>query len=244
MTGPETAGAAGAGTRRSDEFFEKALGRLPAMVILRGLEPARTVELARVFWDLGARLVEVPVGSSKALDALAGVVEAAAAARGAGREAVAGAGTVRSVSDVREVAALGARFTVAPGWDGDVASASLRAGLPHLPGVMSPTEIHRASAAGFTWLKLFPASVLGPAHLAAMRGPFPAVRFVATGGIGTTNALDYLEAGAAAVSFGGAAVSADRDELGAAFGRLSAWRLGGGSGEDGRRATTEEGSAS
>ena len=208
--------------KASDEFFASALTTVPAMVILRNLEPAQTVELAEMSWRLGVRLVEVPVGTRRALDALAAALEAADGARRAGLTAHAGAGTVRTTRQVEEVARLGARFTVAPGWDRDVAAASLRAGMPHLPGVMSPTDVHAASSWGLGWLKLFPAAALGPDHLTALRGPFPDVHLVATGGIGPRNALLYLGAGASAVSFGSSAVEAGADELAAAIAAMGA----------------------
>jgi 2-dehydro-3-deoxyphosphogluconate aldolase/(4S)-4-hydroxy-2-oxoglutarate aldolase len=85
-----------------------------------------------------------------------------------------------------------------------VAEASRAAGLPHVPGVATASEVQRALATGHTWLKMFPASTLGPRWLREMRGPFPEVSFVATGGIDGDNAVDYLGAGAAAVGVGSA----------------------------------------
>jgi 2-dehydro-3-deoxyphosphogluconate aldolase/(4S)-4-hydroxy-2-oxoglutarate aldolase len=76
--------------------------------------------------------------------------------------------------------------------------------MPHLPGVATASEIQRALAAGFVWLKAFPATALGPAWFRAMRGPFPTVRLVATGGIDAHNAQEYLSAGALVVAVGSA----------------------------------------
>jgi 2-dehydro-3-deoxyphosphogluconate aldolase/(4S)-4-hydroxy-2-oxoglutarate aldolase len=194
---------------QSDSYFAHAFLRLPAMVILRGMDVGPTVELACRFWEMGVSLIEVPVGSARARAALAATVKAAESA-GAGEVRAVGAGTVRSEREVGEVAEAGAQFTVSPGWDSGVAQASLDAGLPHLGGVMSPTEVHQATRFGLSWLKLFPASVLGPDHIRALRGPFPGVHLVATGGVDTGNASLFLESGAGAVSFGSSAARAPR----------------------------------
>jgi 2-dehydro-3-deoxyphosphogluconate aldolase/(4S)-4-hydroxy-2-oxoglutarate aldolase len=115
-----------------------------------------------------------------------------------------GAGTVYTGEQVAAVRAAGAAFTVAPGYDPAVAEQSARAGLPHLPGIATPTEVQAALRGGHTWLKLFPASVLGTGHVRALRGPFPDVRLVATGGIDAGNAADFLAAGVDVVAVGSA----------------------------------------
>ncbi|WP_259607261.1 MULTISPECIES: bifunctional 4-hydroxy-2-oxoglutarate aldolase/2-dehydro-3-deoxy-phosphogluconate aldolase [Microbacterium] len=103
-----------------------------------------------------------------------------------------------------QAAAAGAGFTVSPGLDLEVVRASHDAGLSGLPGVGTASEVQLARKAGLTWLKAFPASVLGSSWLHAMRGPFPEVRFVATGGMSAANATEYLDAGARVVAVGSA----------------------------------------
>lgn len=169
------------------------------MAILRGFGPERTVELAQRAWELGLVCVEVPVQSDRDADALRATAEA-----GAARGMFVGAGTVVAPEQVDRVATLGAAFTVSPGFDPDVVRASLAAGLPTLPGVATATDVQLAARFGLTWLKAFPASVLSPGWFAAMRGPFPQVRFCATGGIDATNAQSYLDAGAQMVAVGSA----------------------------------------
>ncbi len=111
-----------------------------------------------------------------------------------------GAGTVTTVSEVEACAEAGASFIVSPGFDEDVVRAGIAAGLDVFPGVASPSEVMAALKAGATVLKCFPAAQLGgPAWIAAMRGPFPGVEFVPSGGVGLENAAEYLEAGVAAL---------------------------------------------
>jgi 2-keto-3-deoxy-6-phosphogluconate aldolase len=76
--------------------------------------------------------------------------------------------------------------------------------MPHLPGVATPSELQRATVHGLTWIKAFPAAALGPSWFTMVRGPFPSVNFVATGGVNASNAADYLSAGVQVVAVGSA----------------------------------------
>lgn len=180
-------------------MFDELLAGQEVVVILRGQAPDRTLAMAETVWDAGAGVIEVPVQDAAAVAALD--VTAAAGRR---RGQPVGAGTVLTPGQVRQAKAAGAAFTVAPGFDAEVLTASIKAGLPHLPGVATPTEVQRAVAAGCRWMKAFPASVLGTAWFREMRGPFPGVSFVATGGITAGTASGFLEAGARAVGVGSA----------------------------------------
>ncbi|MFC7529122.1 bifunctional 4-hydroxy-2-oxoglutarate aldolase/2-dehydro-3-deoxy-phosphogluconate aldolase [Actinoplanes sp. GCM10030250] len=176
------------------------------MVILRGLpSPAAAVEAANHAWDAGVELVEVPIGQPGDTDNLAAVVDA-----GTSRRKLVGAGTIISDERLQDALAAGARYTVAPGLDLGVMTRSQRASLPHLPGVATPSEVQQAWSAGCTWVKVFPASTLGPAWFSAIRGPFPDMSYVATGGVNLPDAPCYLTAGANLVAFGASAVAAER----------------------------------
>jgi 2-dehydro-3-deoxyphosphogluconate aldolase / (4S)-4-hydroxy-2-oxoglutarate aldolase len=177
------------------------------LAILHGATPAETVRWCERAWSLGVTLVEVPIRADGDLDLLAAAAEAG---RRTGHPV--GAGTVTSPELARQVADLGAAFTVAPGLDEEVAAASAELGLAHLPGVATATEIQRALRLGLPWQKAFPAASLGPGWFTAQREPFRHVKFVATGGVSTANAASFLKAGAAAVSLGSAfARSPDED---------------------------------
>lgn len=186
---------------------EHLMSLSPVMAIFRNYEPSAAVAAAELAWDLGIAVVEVPVQSPEAMDSLEAVVRA-----GAERGKPVGAGTVTSVDQLHEAHRRGVAFTVAPGLDEDVVAASRAIDLPHLPGVSTPTEIQRALRLGLTWLKAFPASVLGTAWFTAMQGPFPQIRLVATGGIDADNAGDFLDAGARTVAVGSALAQPSRVE--------------------------------
>ncbi|WP_424467941.1 bifunctional 4-hydroxy-2-oxoglutarate aldolase/2-dehydro-3-deoxy-phosphogluconate aldolase [Pseudoclavibacter helvolus] len=201
------------------DTFDTMFAGSPVMAILRGYTPERTVELAKLAWSLGISSVEVPIQNPSALEALSAVVRAAEP----GGHAV-GAGTVISLEHVRQAKHAGATFTVAPGLDPAVIEAALDAGLAPLPGVASGTDIQLAVSLGLNWVKAFPASVLGPEWFSAMRGPFPDVRLVATGGINAANSPHYLAAGADVVAVGSALEDEAQLPLLAALGASAAAR--------------------
>ncbi|MGY0006163.1 bifunctional 4-hydroxy-2-oxoglutarate aldolase/2-dehydro-3-deoxy-phosphogluconate aldolase [Micromonospora sp. I033] len=183
----------------SGHDFGPIFGPARVMVILRDLPPDETVRLAERAWDVGIDVVEVPVRSPEAVLALRAAVEA-----GRRRDRLVGAGTVRTPAQVRQAAGAGAAFTVAPGLDLAIADAAVSYGIPHLPGVATPTEAQRALDHGLVWLKAFPAVSLGPAWFRAVAGPLPEARFVATGGIDADNAGEFLAAGVRVVAVGSA----------------------------------------
>lgn len=190
----------------SNRRFAEIFAGAPAMAILRGMGVERSLEIAEIAWDLGIDAVEIPIQTPVDREALVAVI---AAGRSRGKEV--GAGTVVDDETVRIAADAGAAFTVSPGLDLDVVRASERAGMASMPGVATATEVQLARKAGLRWLKAFPASLLGPEWFAAMRGPFPDLTFVATGGIDSRNAPAFLAAGVPVVALGSAL--ADPEEL-------------------------------
>lgn len=183
------------------------------IAILRGVPLEAAVAIADRTWDTGIGAVEVPLQDAESAEVLASLAERAAA-----RGDIVGAGTITTVARFEQAVSLGVAFTVAPGTHPAVIEASNAAGLPHLPGVATASEIQRAFDLGCTWLKAFPAAVLGPLWFEQMRGPFPDARFVATGGITASNAASFLDAGAISLGVGSAlADPAEFDRLLAAI---------------------------
>lgn len=114
-----------------------------------------------------------------------------------------GAGTVLQPAQAEEAVEAGAEFLVSPGTDPDLAGAMLSTGVTVLSGALTPSEVMTALRLGVHVVKLFPASLGGPAYLKALRGPFPQVDFVPTGGVNADNLAQWLAAGAVAVGAGG-----------------------------------------
>ncbi|KAA5835029.1 bifunctional 4-hydroxy-2-oxoglutarate aldolase/2-dehydro-3-deoxy-phosphogluconate aldolase [Saccharopolyspora hirsuta] len=130
-----------------------------------------------------------------------------------------GAGTIRTAEQAAEAAAAGAQFLVSPGTDPDVARAMVGTGADVLLGAMTPSEVMAAHRLGAHAVKIFPASLVGPAYLKALRGPFPDIPMMPTGGVAPDNIGDWIAAGAVAVGAGGelcpkvAMLAGDWDEI-------------------------------
>lgn len=104
-----------------------------------------------------------------------------------------GAGTVVEPKQAEKAIESGAGFIVSPGLSLSVARVCRDAGIPYLPGCVTPTEIIAALDAGIETVKFFPADVYGGVKaLKALSGPFPQVRFVPTGGVDLSNLAEYL----------------------------------------------------
>jgi 2-dehydro-3-deoxyphosphogluconate aldolase/(4S)-4-hydroxy-2-oxoglutarate aldolase len=180
-------------------------GRLIA--VLRRIEPrARLLELVEELLEDGIGVIEVTLDGADAAGDLEAVVSLVA------DRGVVGAGTVRTDAGVRAAVGAGAAFGVAPVLDPAIVGLALGSGLPFVPGTATPTEADLAWRAGATFVKLFPASSLGPSFVRELRGPLPEIETIATGGIDAANARAFLDAGAAAVGIGSALSRMDRAE--------------------------------
>jgi 2-dehydro-3-deoxyphosphogluconate aldolase/(4S)-4-hydroxy-2-oxoglutarate aldolase len=181
------------------------------IAVLRRIEPqARLLDLVEALADDGIRTFEVTFDGPTApqdLRAVRALLDAIGRA-----DAIVGAGTIRSLDALDAARDAGATLAVGPSLDVEVVRRSIALGLPCIPGAYSPTEVDAAWRAGATFVKLFPASSLGPSHVRELRGPFPEIQTVATGGIDAANARAFLDAGCVAVGVGGALVRATPDE--------------------------------
>ncbi len=123
---------------------------------------------------------------------------------------VIGAGTVLDVAQAERAIDNGARFLIAPGLNLDVVDYANEREVAIIPGVLTPSEIMAAQAEGLEFLKLFPASAVGgPAYLNILKGPFPTMKWMPSGGVTLENLGDYKKAGAQCVGMGGELIPAD-----------------------------------
>jgi 2-dehydro-3-deoxyphosphogluconate aldolase / (4S)-4-hydroxy-2-oxoglutarate aldolase len=167
------------------------------LAIVRFREPGDLDGTLDALVEGGIRLLEITLDTP---GALAAVERASSVGRSVG------AGTVVTAEQVQACADAGAGFVVSPGLVLEVVEAAARLGIEAVPGVFTPTEVQQASSHGAQTVKLFPASLGGPDYLRALRGPFPTIRLVPTGGVGIDETSAYLAAGATAVGLGGALV--------------------------------------
>jgi 2-dehydro-3-deoxyphosphogluconate aldolase/(4S)-4-hydroxy-2-oxoglutarate aldolase len=132
--------------------------------------------------------------------------------------ALIGAGTVTDAGMARSVIEAGARFVVSPIFRPGIVEACHELDVPAFPGCFSPTEIMSAWEMGADLIKVFPATSLGPSYIKDLRGPFPSLKLMPTGGVSRDNAADWIRAGAVAIGAGTALV----DPKAVASGQFSA----------------------
>lgn len=179
--------------------FDAAFSALPLVAILRGLTPAEAEGVAQTLYDRGFRMIEVPLNSPDPFDSIAAI------RRLLPRDALVGAGTVLAVEQVARLKEIGAELVVMPHADTAVIRAAKAAGLVSLPGIATPTEAFAALSAGADALKIFPAELVGPRVIKAMRAVLPAgTRLLPVGGIAPDTMAPFLEAGVAGFGLGSA----------------------------------------
>ncbi len=124
-----------------------------------------------------------------------------------GERALVGVGTVLDAATCRAAIEAGAEFVVTPVCRPECVGIAHAAGRPIMLGAYTPTEAQTAHEAGSDFVKLFPASMLGPDYVKALRAPLPHLRLVPTGGVEVENVADFLKAGCAALGIGSSLVS-------------------------------------
>lgn len=202
--------------------WQTALAQLPLVAILRGLTPDDAVPVGRALVAAGFRLIEVPLNSPRPFDSIARL------RHDLPPEVLVGAGTVRRVDELQALAATGAELAVSPHADVTLVRAACDLGLVSVPGVLTPTEAFAALDAGAHALKLFPAELMPPAGIQALRAVLPpATPLLPVGGITPERMAAYRRAGAAGFGLGSALYAPGRSaaevaDRAAAF--VAAWR--------------------
>ena len=167
------------------------------IAILRGVAPTETTAICAALVDAGITLIEVPLNSPEPF------VSIAAAAKAFKGRAEIGAGTVLTVEDAERVKAANSDFVVSPDTNEAVIARTRALGMASYPGVFTPTDAFRAIRAGATGLKFFPAEVLGPKGIKAMKAVLPpAIPLYAVGGAAPDNFREYFDAGCAGFGLG------------------------------------------
>lgn len=176
----------------------------PVLGIIRGVDAESLSGVLDAVFAGGLRFVEITLNTPQAPQLIERAV-----AEFSGRLCL-GAGTVRSVEDVKTALSAGAQFLVSPGYNEEVAACCREWGGTFFPGALTPTEIEKAWNGGAAMVKVFPASQVGPGYFRLLKGPFDDIKLMAVGGVGSRNVGEYLAAGASAVALGGSIISSER----------------------------------
>jgi 2-dehydro-3-deoxyphosphogluconate aldolase/(4S)-4-hydroxy-2-oxoglutarate aldolase len=164
------------------------------VAVARGFDRRSAPSLADALAGSGIRILEITVEEEAGIGAIA-------ALQGSGL--VVGAGTVTGVGPAAAAVEAGATFLVSPHHDPDLTFWAARRQVSFIPAGFTPTEIHTAWAGGAVAVKVFPASMGGPELIRSLKGPYPEIELIPTGGVDGGNAAEYLKAGALAVGVGG-----------------------------------------
>jgi 2-dehydro-3-deoxyphosphogluconate aldolase/(4S)-4-hydroxy-2-oxoglutarate aldolase len=185
----------------------KAVSRLREVgiiPIIRAHSADAVVPVAEALLQAGLPVVEITLTVPNAIEAIGAVAK-----RFAGKLLL-GAGTVTDAVMCQRAVDAGAEFIVTPCVVPEVIEAAHRAEVAVLPGALTPTEVFEAHRLGADMVKVFPVqSVGGAAYLRALRGPFPNIPLVPTGGVTLENMTEMFKAGAAAVGVGSELISKD-----------------------------------
>ena len=181
------------------EPLARAMAELPLVAILRGLRPSEAEAIGAALIGAGFRILEVPLNSPDPFASIRLLADAF------GSTAIIGAGTVINPDYVARLLDARGRLVVTPHTDPRVIETAKAADMACLPGVATPTEAFAALEAGADALKLFPAEMVVPPVLKAMRAVLPrAVRLLPVGGITPENMASYVSAGADGFGLGSA----------------------------------------
>jgi len=167
------------------------------IAILRGITPGEVVDVCQNLISAGITMIEVPLNSPEALTSIA------LASNAFGDDVAIGAGTVLTKKQVWAVSEAGGSFIVSPDTNKGVITETIHLRLGSYPGVFTPTEAFRAIRAGASGLKFFPAEVLGPQGIKAMKAVLPPeVPLYAVGGANPDNFAEFFAAGCAGFGLG------------------------------------------
>lgn len=179
--------------------WQSAIQEMPLIAILRGLLPEECIDIGNALLSAGFKIIEVPLNSPQPIETLQLLNQEFS------DRAVFGAGTVLNAEQVDAVINTGCRLIVAPNLDQNVAQATNQNNGIYCPGVFTPTEAFAAVAAGASALKFFPAEVMPPKFIKALRAVLPAsIPLVPVGGITPSSMSNYLKAGATGFGIGSA----------------------------------------
>jgi 2-dehydro-3-deoxyphosphogluconate aldolase/(4S)-4-hydroxy-2-oxoglutarate aldolase len=169
----------------------------PIIAVLRAADARDYDRVVDTLADNGIRSIELTLSTPGTFEHLPALIERV------GTDVEIGIGTIVTAEQAQRAIDAGARYLVTPIVNLDVIALAVKNAVPVFPGGLTPTELFSAWAAGATAVKIFPAETVGPQYGSHLRGPFPDIEFIPSGGVGLDDIPTWLKAGAVAVSLGG-----------------------------------------
>ena len=169
---------------------------LGVVAVIRGPSPELTVQMVGALLQGGVKGIEITYSTPNAEQVVREL------AQKFGQEALLGMGTLTRPEQAQSAKAAGAQFLVSPICEPELVKAMATSGLLTMIGALTPTEVYQAHTLGADVVKVFPGSLVGPAYIKALRGPFPEIAFIPTGGVSAANVGEWFAAGVVAVGAG------------------------------------------
>jgi 2-dehydro-3-deoxyphosphogluconate aldolase / (4S)-4-hydroxy-2-oxoglutarate aldolase len=172
------------------------LQKLGIIAVIRGPTPELTLKMVEALVNGGVKGIEITYSTPNAAEVVRQLDKKFS------DQIVLGMGTLTEPTQVDEAIGAGARFLVSPICDPLLGKTMLASGVPVMIGALTPTEVYQAYKLGSDIVKVFPGSLGGPSYMKALKGPFPNIPMMPTGGVSVTNIGEWFTAGAFAVGAG------------------------------------------
>jgi len=174
----------------------KRLQDLGLVAVLRGPSEDLTLQMVAALVDGGVEGIEITYSTPNAAQVVRSLRTAF------GERILLGMGTLTEPAQVDEALAAGAAFLVSPHFDEPLAQAMVASGVATMIGALSPSEVFHAYRAGADVVKIFPGALVGPAYIKNLKGPYPFIPMMPTGGVSKDNVAEWFQAGVVAVGAG------------------------------------------
>ncbi|HCM81473.1 MAG TPA: 2-dehydro-3-deoxyphosphogluconate aldolase [Corynebacterium stationis] len=174
--------------------MDNIIGTSPVIAVLRAADASDYAPVVETLINNQVTTIELTLTTPRTLELLPELM-----AQFQDRAHI-GVGTVLNAQDAETALSAGAKFIIAPNFNAEVLKV---AGERYIPGVFSPTEVATAIGAGCKAVKIFPAQTVGAGYLKHLRGPFPGLQAIPSGGVDLEQTKAWMKAGSPAVSVGG-----------------------------------------
>jgi len=174
----------------------KKIQELGLLAVIRGPSEDLTLKMVDALVTGGVTGIEITFTTPNALDVVKALDDEF------GERIILGMGTLTQKEQAEAAMVAGAKFLVSPHTEKTMAKAMVATGLPTMMGALTPSEVMQARSYGSDVVKIFPGSLGGPAYMKSLKGPFPDIPMMPTGGVSSENLKDWFKAGAFAVGAG------------------------------------------